>query len=94
MHFCAPKTLIAVCPHVTNEDYDHIERILLDGCPAELKFIEPLSNKLEMIRRGNSKSFNDHPELVKNAMNKEDRYSPWFFFPNGLCFAKYTVLTD
>ena len=28
-----------------------------------------------MIRRGNSKSFNDHPELVKKAMNKEDCYS-------------------
>jgi hypothetical protein len=40
-----------------------------------LKFIEPLSNKLEMIRHGNSKSFNDHPELVKKAMNKEDCYS-------------------
>ena len=22
------------------------------------------------------------------------RYSPWFFFPDGLCFAEYTVLTD
>ena len=22
------------------------------------------------------------------------RYSPWFFSPNGLCFAEYTVLTD
>ncbi len=28
-----------------------------------------------MIRRGNLKSFNDHPKLVKKAMNKEDRYS-------------------
>ena len=28
-----------------------------------------------MIRRGNSKSFDAHPELVKKAMNKEDRYS-------------------
>jgi hypothetical protein len=68
-------TLLAVRPYITAEDYNHIERILLDGCPAELKLTEPLSNKLEMIRRGNSKSFNDHPELVKKAMNKEDRYS-------------------
>ena len=59
------KTLDAVRPYITAEDYNHIERILLDGCPTELKFTEPLSNKLEMIRRGNSKSFNDHPELVK-----------------------------
>jgi hypothetical protein len=48
---------------------------LLDGCPAELIFTEPLSNKLEMIRRGNSKSFDEHPELVKKAMNIEDCYS-------------------
>jgi len=48
---------------------------LLDVCPVELKFTEPLSNKLEMIWRGNSKSFNDHPELIKKAMNKENRYS-------------------
>jgi len=52
-HHDVKKTLIAVRPHVTDEDYDHIERILLDGCPAELKFTEPLSNKLEMIWRGN-----------------------------------------
>jgi hypothetical protein len=62
------KTLIAVRPYVTDEDYNHMERILLDGCPVELKFTEPLSNnKLEMIWRVNSKSFNDHPELVKKA---------------------------
>ena len=35
------KTLITVRPHVTVEDYNHIERILLDGCPVELKFTEP-----------------------------------------------------
>jgi hypothetical protein len=69
-HRDAKKTLVAVRPHVTAEDYNHIEWILLDGCPAELMFTEPLSNKLEMIRHGNSKSFNHHPELVKKAMNK------------------------
>jgi hypothetical protein len=74
-HRDVEKTLVAVRPHITVEDYNHIERILLDGCPAELMFTEPLSNKLEMIRRGNSKSFDKHPELVKKAMNKEDRYS-------------------
>jgi hypothetical protein len=78
-------TLFAVCPYITAEDYNHIERILLDGCPAELKFTEPLSNKLEMIRRGNSKSFNDHPELVKKAMNKEDPYSHLVPIDEDIC---------
>ena len=48
-HRDVEKTLVAVRPHITVEDYNHIERILLDGCPAELMFTEPLSNKLEMI---------------------------------------------
>jgi len=84
-HRDVKKTLIAVHPHVTDKDYDHIERILLDGCLAELKFTEPLSNKLEMIRRGNSKSFNDHPELIKKAMNKEDRYSHLVPIDEDIC---------
>jgi hypothetical protein len=49
--------------------------ILLDGCPAQLNFEEPLSNKIEMIECGNSKSFNDNTVLVLKTMNKEDRYS-------------------
>ena len=52
-----------------------MERILLDGCPAKLTFEEPLSNKMEMISRGNSKSFNENLDVVKKTMNKEDIYS-------------------
>ncbi len=75
------RTLAAVRPDITAEDYNHIARILLDGCPAELMFTEPLDNKLvcvflssitKMIRQGNLKSFNDNPDLVRKVMNKED----------------------
>jgi hypothetical protein len=52
-----------------------MKRILLDGCPAELTFNEPLSNKMEMISSGNSKSFNKNPAIIKKKMNKDDRYS-------------------
>ena len=69
------RTLDAVCDHITPEDYDHIKRILMDGCHAQFTFKEPLSNKLEFISRGNSKSFVDNPALVRKTMNKEDRYS-------------------
>jgi hypothetical protein len=86
-HRDVKKTLIAVRPHGTGEDYNHMERILLDGCPVELKFTEPLSNKLEMIWHGNSKSFNDHPELVKKAMNKEDPYSHLVPIDVDICHA-------
>ncbi len=50
-------TLDAIRDHVTSDDYGHIKRILLDGCPAQLTFEEPSSNKLEFISCGNSKSF-------------------------------------
>jgi hypothetical protein len=67
--------LSAINDHISPEDLAHMKRNLLDGCPAELTFEEPLSNKMEMILRGNSKSFNKNPEIVKKTINKEDRYS-------------------
>jgi hypothetical protein len=72
-HRDVQRTLAAVCPYITAKDYNHIEQILLDGYPAELMFTEPLDNKLKMIRQGNLKSFNDNPNLVRKAMNKEDQ---------------------
>jgi hypothetical protein len=39
-------TLNAIQDHVTSDDYGHIKQILLDGCPAQLTFEEPLSNKI------------------------------------------------
>jgi hypothetical protein len=91
------RTLLAVRPYITAEDYNHIERILLDGCPAELMFTESLDNKLKMIERGNSKSFDDHPELVKKAMNKEDRYSHLMPIDKDICpasaYLRHTIQT-
>ena len=69
------STLAAVRNLISIEDYEHMKRVLIRGCPAELHFEEPLANKLEMIQRGNSRSFNDNTELVLKTMNKEDRYS-------------------
>jgi hypothetical protein len=52
-----------------------MKQILLNGCPAQLDFKEPLSNKIKMIKRGNLKSFNNNTTLVLKTMNKEDWYS-------------------
>ncbi len=68
-------TVDAIQDHITSDDYGHIKRILLDGCPAQLTFEEPSSNKLEFISCGNSKSFVENPQLVQKTMNKQDRYS-------------------
>ena len=54
----AHSTLAAVKSHISIDDYKQMKRILLNGCPAQLNFEEPLSNKIEMIDQGNSKSFN------------------------------------
>ncbi len=43
------STLAAVKGHVSTNDYNQMKRILLKGCPAQLNFEEPLSNKIEMI---------------------------------------------
>lgn len=82
--------LAQVAPHIHPNDLAHMRRILLDGCPAELRFHEPLSNKLSMIRRGNSKAFNENPDLVLKTMNKEDRYSHLIPLDTALClFSPY-----
>jgi hypothetical protein len=51
----AYSTLAAVKGHISINDYKQMKRILLEGCPAQLDFEEPLSNKIEMIDQGNSK---------------------------------------
>jgi hypothetical protein len=40
---------------------------------------------METISRGNSKRFNDNPEIVKKTMNKEDRYSHIVFLDIPIC---------
>jgi hypothetical protein len=69
------RTLDAIQDHITSDDYGHIKQIFLDGCPAQLTFKEPSSNKLEFISRGNLKSFVENPQLVQKTMNKENHYS-------------------
>jgi hypothetical protein len=69
------RTLSTVKDHISPEDLAHTKQILLDNCPTELTFKRPLSNKMEMISKGFSKSFDSNSEVVKMLMNKEDRYS-------------------
>jgi hypothetical protein len=88
------STLAAVRGHVSADDYAHMERILLDGCPAQLNFEEPLSNKIKMIKCGNSKSFNYNTALVLKTMNKEDRYSHLIPLDEIMCrFSPYCCHT-
>jgi hypothetical protein len=75
-----------------------MKRILLDGCPAQLNFEEPLRNMIKMIERENSKSFNSNTALVLNTINKEDWYSHLIPLDEIMCcFSPYcchTTQTD
>jgi hypothetical protein len=71
-----------------------MKRILLHGCSAQLNVEEPLSNKIEMIDQGNSKSFNANTALVLKTMNKEDRYSHLIPLDESMCcFSPYCCHT-
>ncbi len=68
-HRDAHSTLAVVRGHVLGNDYAHMKWILLDGCPAQLDFEEPLSIKIKMIECVNSKSFNDNTNMVLKTIN-------------------------
>jgi hypothetical protein len=86
-HRNVQTTLDAVQSHVTPDNFEHMKWILLDGCPAEFMFTEPLDNKLAMLKRGNLKTFKANPDLIKKAMNKEDCYSPLVPINEDICRA-------
>jgi hypothetical protein len=93
-HQDAYSTLAAVKGHVSTDDYEQMKQILLNGCPAQLDFEEPLSNKIEMIDRGNLKSLNANTALVLKTMNKEDRYSHLIPLDEIMCrFSPYCCHT-
>ncbi len=90
----AHSTLAAVKGQVSIDDYKQMKRILLNECPAQLNFEKPLSNKIEMIDQGNSKSFNANTTLVLKTMNKEDRYSHLIPLDKIMChFSPYCCHT-
>jgi hypothetical protein len=89
----AYSTQAAVKGHISNNDNKQMKRILLDGCPAQLDFEEPPTNKIEMIDQGNSKSFNANTTLVLKTMNKEDRYSHLIPLDEIMCRFSLIVTT-
>lgn len=68
-------TLSTIKSHVNEEDYEHIERILTQGCPVEFDVEESAKSKLEIINRGNQKAFDNKTKEVREMMNKEEKFS-------------------
>ena len=71
---------------VTPQDYNHINRILTQGCPSVLKFEEKSDTKITAMDRGNQKTLNQNPEIVDRVINKEDRYSHLLPLHLWVCF--------
>ena len=80
------KILHDVRPYISKEDYMHLTRILMQGCPAECLFEELNEDKLLMMQRGNQKNFVENPECVKEALNKEDKHSHILPVHELMCF--------
>ena len=74
-HLDREGILERIKPHATADDYDHIARILYDGCPAELSFDEANETRLRSFERGNQPTYHRHPKKARKAMNKEDKNS-------------------
>ena len=68
---------------VSTSDYMQIERILTTGCPYEFSFEETSESKLKVIKRGNQKSLNRHPDQVTKLVNREDRNSHMMVYMIG-----------
>ena len=69
------KTLTAVEPHVSSDDYEHIKRVLTEGTPAKVNFWESTASKLEVMGFGNQQSYTSNPQIARELLNKEDKHS-------------------
>lgn len=78
-----PAILLAVQPHVSSDDFTHIERVLTDGCPFEFDYEETHENKMALLARGNHASIDNDLDEVWDTMNDEERHNhvfPMFFW--------------
>jgi len=78
------RILAAARPVVSDDDYEHMNRILTFGCPAEFNWEEPAENKETFLRRGNHKTIDENPEVVESSVVKEVKNSHVTPFPRFL----------
>lgn len=80
------RVLSVIRPVLSDEDYEHARRILMDGCPGKLNFLEQSSNKLAIMQRGNQKAFEENPETTYKTLNKEERNDHMFVLQEWVCY--------
>ena len=79
-------------PHINPSDFDHIKRVLTQGCSSHFVYQESQMNKMMLLRRGNQKFVLDYPDIVQKTMNKEERYSHVAPFPSWVALFFWTAL--
>ena len=62
-----------VSPYISNVDWEHIKRIINQGCPLHIDFNEDYDNKHMVLQKGNQQTFLQFPEVTAKAMNKEEK---------------------
>jgi hypothetical protein len=88
-HRDSDRLLEELRPHISPDNLNHIERIMMQGCPAKLIKKFNKANKINMLCRGNGSSLNMNPEVVVKTMNKEDKNS--HVIPVSLIFIWFTA---
>jgi hypothetical protein len=69
---------------IDQKTFDHLRRILVDGCPGVFNEEATYAQYLEMHQYGNHKSVEQNLEKVMLTMNKEDRKDHVLTFPAWL----------
>ena len=68
---------------ISDDDLNHIHRVLTIGCPAHFNYEESAANKEAFLRRAYHASLASSKEVVDKTLNKEERNShiipfPWY----------------
>ena len=66
-------TLSKIKGKVSTADYNHIQRILMLGVPADFNYYETAKNKTRFLNRGNSATLDKYKKQVEETINKEER---------------------
>ena len=76
--------LTSIEPYVSEDDNEHIRRILMKRCLAKCVWEEPAKNKEKFICRGNNPSIKAHCDVVKENLNREEHNYHIMPFPGWM----------
>jgi hypothetical protein len=63
----AQKNHLAVSPHISNKNSEHIQQIINQGCPSRLNSEEEYENKHFVLQKVNQQTFLQHPKVTSKT---------------------------